>query len=171
MDLTHFRQLPWLGNYMDGADHIDVKTGSGSLTLREFVAGVLSYQPAWMRWLWSVRVKLLKALGQGKTDIPEPMRFTAETLPVNPGERAEFFQVQESDGETFWIAVGEEQHLGAAIAVMAVPQSDKPGRKEFQLMTVVRYRNWAGPIYFNIIRLFHHLVVTASMKAVLKPSR
>ncbi|WP_422698682.1 DUF2867 domain-containing protein [Desulfosarcina cetonica] len=29
----------------------------------------------------------------------------------------------------------------------------------------MRYRNWTGPVYFNLIRPFHHLVVREMMKA------
>ena len=45
MDMNEFKQIPALAEYLDGADHVDVKSGTGTLSLREFMAGVLSYQP------------------------------------------------------------------------------------------------------------------------------
>jgi hypothetical protein len=35
------------------------------------------------------------------------------------------------------------------------------------VVTVVRYHNLAGRVYFNVIRPFHHLVVHAAMRAAL----
>lgn len=160
--MSGFERIPWLAEYLDGADHVDVKSGCGSVSLREFVAGVLSYQPGWMRWLWRVRVHLLSMLGQGKSSVPEMSGLTAQTVPVRPGEAAAFFEVRASDGETFWVAAGEERHLGAALAVIVEPTGDG-SQQRFHLLTVVRYNNWAGPIYFNVIRVFHHLVVRRAM--------
>jgi len=33
------------------------------------------------------------------------------------------------------------------------------GRADYAIATVVHYRHWTGPIYFNLIRPFHHLIV------------
>lgn len=33
------------------------------------------------------------------------------------------------------------------------------GRGLAHVVTVVHYRNWKGPLYFNLIRPFHHLVL------------
>ncbi|MCP4630164.1 MAG: DUF2867 domain-containing protein [bacterium] len=30
----------------------------------------------------------------------------------------------------------------------------------FYVITVVHYKHWTGPVYFNLIRPFHHLVVS-----------
>ncbi len=165
--ITDFKDLAWLGKYMDGSDHIDVKVGEGQLSLREFLAAFLSYEPAWMRVLWHVRVFLLKMLGQGEHDAPESKEFKADTFPMIPGESAGFFEVMESDDETYWVAACEESHLGGALGVIAKPVSPGSATKRFQFITVVRYRNWAGPIYFNVIRLFHHIVVNAAMRSAL----
>lgn len=165
-----FERIPWLKEYMDGADHIDINSGQGKTSLRAFVAALLSYQPNWMRFLWSVRSRLLRLLGQGESVIPERERYSEATIPVVPGEHAAFFEVKSSDGEAHWVAVGEESHLGAAIAVVVEPLDDS-GLKRFQVMTVVRYRNWAGPLYFALIRPFHYLVVACSMRQALRTGR
>nr|WP_321259936.1 DUF2867 domain-containing protein [uncultured Pseudodesulfovibrio sp.] len=156
-----------LAEFMRSADHIDVKSGEGEAALLEFVAGVLSYQPAWMRALWRVRVWLLKSLGQGKQEIPDKKRFTVESIPFSPGEKADFFTVVESDRETYWVAEGKEKHLDAIIGVVAENLDDETDRRRFHVATVVKYNNSAGPIYFNIIRPFHHIVVRCAMKSVL----
>ena len=171
MDMNEFKQTPALAEYLDGADHVDVKSGTGTLSLREFMAGVLSYQPGWMQVLWRIRVWLLRILGQGKSDATGKDRLTAETLPVETGQEALFFTVADSDGETYWVAIGEESHLGAALGVLVQPQDGQEGMKQFHLITVVRYRNWAGSIYFNLIRPFHYLIISAAMKSVLQTNK
>lgn len=159
------KQFPEL---TQGADHVDVKTGTGAVTLLAMVAGILSYRPGWMAVLWQIRVWLLRALGQGEKAVPDEERFSAETLPVKPGEMAGFFAVTDSDGETYWMAEGKESHLECVLAVFAEPDSASgPGMRRFHIMTVVRYRSWVGPVYFNIIRPFHHLVVHFAMRSVL----
>lgn len=156
-----------LAEFMENADHIDVKSGEGEVSLLEFVAGVLSYQPGWMRVLWRVRVWLLKSLGQGKQEIPDKKRFTGQSIPVVPGGKADFFTVVESDRETFWVAEGKEKHLDAMIGVVVEELEEKSDRCRYHVATVVKYNNFAGPIYFNLIRPFHHIVVRCAMKSVL----
>lgn len=150
-----------------GADYLEDKVGVGTLSMREFMAGMLSYKPGWMKALMSVRVWLLRFLGQGRHIVPESSRLTAESIPVTSGKKAEFFTVVDSDGETYWFAEGRESHLDAMIGVVVEPLPDATNIKRFHLLTIVRYRNWAGPIYFNIIRPFHHIVVHCAMKKVL----
>ncbi|WP_319541443.1 DUF2867 domain-containing protein [uncultured Pseudodesulfovibrio sp.] len=162
--LSHVASLV---EFMKDADHIDVKSCEGNATLIEFIAGILSYQPGWMRMLWLVRVWLLKALGQGEQIVPEKKRFTPQTFPVTPGEKADFFTVVESDGETFWVAEGKEKHLDAIIGVVVEQLDGEIGTNRFHVATIVKYNNSAGPIYFNLIRPFHHVVVHFAMKSVM----
>ena len=45
----------------------------------------------------------------------------------------------------------------AALAVVAEPLT--VGTWRYYVVTLVRFHNLTGPIYFNIIRPFHHIVV------------
>ncbi|WP_218919788.1 DUF2867 domain-containing protein [Streptosporangium roseum] len=56
------------------------------------------------------------------------------------------------------MAGATESHLTACLAVVA-----EPGR--FHVVTVVKYHRWTGPVYFNAIRPFHHLVVLGMARA------
>ena len=162
-----FSHVASLSRFLAEADHVDVKSSEGKGSVREFVAGMLSYQPGWMRVLWRVRVWLLKSLGQGEQQIPEKSRFTKDSLPVIPGEKADFFEILEFDDKKFWVATGKEKHLEGVLAVVAEPVSAQSDIKRFYVITIVIYRNFAGRLYFNIIRPFHHLVVKFSMKSAL----
>jgi hypothetical protein len=169
MDRREIERLPGLAGLLDGADHVDAHVMDGTGSVLGLGAGILSYRPAWMAFLWRVRVWLLKALGQGERAVPGSVPLTAETLPCEPGARAGFFTVVRTDRETHWIVRGDESHLEAAMAVCAQPLPD--GRSRFSVVTVVRYHNRAGAVYFNLIRPFHHLVVHAAMRSVLGAAR
>lgn len=176
MDRRELERLPGMAGLMDGADHVDVHVMDGRGTVLGLAAGILSYRPAWMAFLWRVRVTLLRALGQGERAVPDRMVLTAETLPRTPGERVGIFAVVRTDGETHWIVEGRESHLDAAMAVCgeslpAGPDGEPGGRTRFSVVTVVRYHNRAGALYFNLIRPFHHLVVRAAMRSVLGRER
>ncbi|MEZ7198461.1 DUF2867 domain-containing protein [Pseudodesulfovibrio karagichevae] len=165
MERSEIERLPGMAGLLAGADHVDVHTMDGGVTVLDLAAGVLSYRPGWMALLWRVRVWLLRCLGQGERAVPGRERLTTENLPLAPGEKVGFFTVVRSDGETYWIAEGKESHLEAAMAVCGTPLPD--GRTRFHAVTVVRYHNLAGRVYFNVIRPFHHLVVHAAMRSVL----
>ncbi len=149
-------QFPQLEKYLEGADHVDVKTVEGALTMREFIARFLSFRPGWVKFLFRVRGVVAKILGlDHPTDSLPPL--TADSLPVTPGEEAAFFTVVDSDGESFWIACIEDDHLDAHVAVIVEPLGE--GINRFHTVTIVHYNNWIGPLYFNLIRPFHHLIV------------
>lgn len=169
MDRRDAGRLPGMAGLVEGADHVDVHTMDGTGSVRDLAAGLLSHRPGWMAFLWRVRSGLLRLLGQPGSVEPEPARLTGATLPVAPGEKAGFFTVSRSDGETHWVAGAEESHLAADVGVVAEPLPG--GRKRFHVVTVVRYRNLAGRAYFNIIRPFHHLVVGSAMRAALRRER
>jgi hypothetical protein len=35
----------------------------------------------------------------------------------------------------------------------------------YYIVTIVHYLHWTGPVYFNLIRPFHHLVVARMARA------
>ncbi len=157
-----------LAGYFQDADHIDVKTIEGDVGLREFIAGMLSYYPWWIVALYSVRELLVNLLGLVKHEKPEILPVIApETLAFIPGENASFFIVTAAKENAYWVAVTpEDKHLSAYLGVVAEDIGNR--RTRYQVFTSVKYLHWTGPVYFNIIRPFHHLVVSNMMKAGVK---
>ena len=51
--LAYIRRMPELAPLLEHADHIDVKTVSGSVDLRTFLANMFSYQPDWITALYA----------------------------------------------------------------------------------------------------------------------
>lgn len=156
-------QFPMLASALSDADHVDVKAIEARATLREFVAGAMSYQPAWITFLYRVRAVFVRFLGMKQEGIPQALKLRPEALPMMPGKYISFFKITEVEEERYMCLAIKDKHLTASLAVVAEPSTD--GIKRFYGITIVHYHNWAGPVYFNVIRPFHHLVVRGMMRA------
>lgn len=154
-----------LDKYFENADVTDVKVFEGRATLRQFIAAMLSYYPWWLIMLYRTREILVRILGLVKHEEPDELpNLSPEEVSFTPGENVSFFIVQEAAEERFWVSVTpEDNHLTAYFGVVREPLDETTGR--FHVFTTVYYKHWTGPVYFNIIRPFHHLVVTQMAKA------
>jgi hypothetical protein len=156
---------PELEELFNDMDYIDVKHIEAETSLRGFIAGMLSYYPWWIVILYRVRQILVWLLRLARHDKPETLpSFKAEQVSFTPGENASFFIIRKAEEEKYWIAeTPEDKHLSAYFSVSA----DKldSGMTRFTVMTAIRYLHWSGPVYFNLIRPFHHLVVRSMMRA------
>ena len=148
---------PDVASVLEGADHIDIKTIEGQVTMREFIAGLFSYQPAWMTFLYHVRGWFVRLLGMRQEGVPHAIQMRPEEVPMKEGQPAMFFAVALAEEERYWFAGITESHLTAHLGVVVEPLGN--GLKRFYVVTVVHYNHWTGPVYFNVIRPFHHLVV------------
>ncbi|MGE4553846.1 MAG: DUF2867 domain-containing protein [Desulfovibrionaceae bacterium] len=153
-----------LARHLTGADHLDVKTVVGRAGLREFLSAMLGADPAWLRGLYVLRGGLAAILG-----LTQPPRCAVpgpEALDLSPGAPLRFFTTLDSDGATYWAGEAVDRHLSAVLAVEREPLGAEPdGPARFRVTTAVRYRHWTGPVYFNLIRPFHHLVVARMARA------
>lgn len=144
-------------------DHYDHKSIESSLTLREFLAGMLSYQPAWVTALYGVRWGVIRLLGGNQEGLPQAPHLHPQDVAFTPEAAAGFFTVEAAAEDRYWMVSAKEQHLDAYLVVAADDLG--AGRTRFHVGTIVRYNSWAGPVYFNLIRPFHHIVVGAMMRA------
>ena len=158
-----------LDPYFHHADYTDIKSTDGTVSLRQFISGMLSYYPWWIVFLYRIRAVLARMLGLVKHEKPDILpSITPEALSFEPGEMASFFIVRTAEEETYWVAeTPEDKHLTAYFGVIA--ESLGNGRTRFHVLTSVSYIHWTGPVYFNLIRPFHHLVVRQMMCAGIKP--
>lgn len=150
-------KVPAIASVLQGADHVDVKTVEGEVSLREFLAGMSTFMPRWVRFLFRARVLLVWALCLDENTVPEPPRLRPEEVPMKPGETAFLFTVRQAEEDCYWLADVEDRNLSSSLGV--VVERLGGARNRFHVVTVVHYKNWAGPVYFNLIRPFHHLVV------------
>ncbi len=152
-----WEDFPAVEKTLAGADHIDVKQFEGELSLREFIANFINYYPFWLKFLYRVRWLFVRVLGMTQNGIPQPPNTRPQDIPMTAGAKAGFFEVKAAEENSYYIAGGTEPHLTAHLAVVQEPLSETNNR--FHVITVVHYHRWTGPVYFNVIRPFHHLVV------------
>jgi hypothetical protein len=155
--------LPEIQPLLANADHIDVKTVTGNGDLRTFIAGFLNYQPVWLLSLFAVRAVFVRFLGMRQGHMRSGTFLTPETVPMQVGKRAGFFTVCLAEEGHYWFAENSDRHLKGTLGVVVEPLAGQ--RKRFHVVTIVHYHNWAGPVYFQVIRPFHHLVVTRMAQA------
>ncbi len=154
-----------LDGFFQDIDYIDSKTIDGAVDLRGFVSGMLSCFPWWLIVLYRFRAILARILGLVRHERPgllSPLK--PEALSFTAGEKASFFIVQKAKENSYWVAAApEDKHLTACFGVAVEPLDS--GLNRFYVFTTVKYRHWTGPVYFNLIRPFHHLVVWRMMRA------
>lgn len=161
--------VPGLTDLLTDANHVDVKSVTGDCSLREFIAGMFSYYPGWIKNLYRIRWGFVRLLGMKQEGIPQGshMRMKPENVPMEPGAKATFFTVEMAEDGRFWVASAAESHLTAYIGVVAEPLAQG---NRFHVLTIVQYHKWTGPVYFNVIRPFHHIVVSKMANASVTPA-
>lgn len=160
-----FKHIPQLKNLIENADVVDIKTIQTQTELRTFIAGMLSYSPRWLTILYGIRWFFVRLLGMkqegiptGKQLLPADISMTPGNVSMKPSDVASIFQVTMADEPYYWVAEAAEKHLIAQIGTIAINGG-------YVVLTLVHYQHWTGPLYFNVIRPFHHLVVRQMMKA------
>lgn len=148
---------PEIAPFLADADHIDVKTVTGAVSMREFIAAMFAVQPGWVNILWGVRAAFVRVLGMRQTRIPRSAPVQPADVPMIAGQRAWIFTVWQAAEERYWIGGSDDHHLKAGVAVVVEPLGGE--QRRFHIVTIVHYHHWTGPLYFNVIRPFHHLVV------------
>jgi hypothetical protein len=162
-------RIPELTPLLQGADHVDVKIVEGAITLRAFLAGLAGYQPGWVTALFGGRRVFVRLLGMRQPGMPRAARLRPEQVPMQPGAKFLFFTVRLAREDRYWAAEIDDTHLRAALVVVVAPLPD--GRNRFYVVTIVHYQHWTGPLYFNVIRPFHHLVVGGMARAGARSAR
>lgn len=160
--MSYLQRIKIVQDLLDNDDHFDVKTIEGDVTLREFIVGMFTYYPAWIKALYGIRAGFVRLLGM-KQEAMKIKKLTPQILPFEKGKWATFFQVYDAQENDYWIATASDKHLDAYIVV--AQEQLASGKTRFHVGTIVHYKNWAGPVYFNVIRPFHHIVVASMMQA------
>jgi hypothetical protein len=155
-------RVPVLEPLLAKADHIDVKTIDSAADIRTFIAGMLSYTPFWLKFLYGVRWVFVRLLGMRQEGVPLARPLQPTDISFTPGDAATFFTVTTAEPDKYWVAEAADTHLIAHVGVVVEPLSQG---NRFHVVTIVHYRHWTGPVYFNVIRPFHHIVVWQMMKA------
>lgn len=155
-------KVPNLKTIASASDHIDSKSYQGVGQMSDFLSGFLSYSPAWLQTLYYIRGVFVRFLGM-KQEQPPDMGAKDQVVPMETGEKAAIFTVEDAKAEDYWLVSATEKHLTAYLCVTASDIELSP--RTFTVITLVKYNHWTGIIYFNVIKLFHHIVVDQMAKA------
>lgn len=148
------RRFPAVEQLLHNADYADLKTFSGNLSLNTFIARFVGYMPLWLRALYVLRGIPAKLMGlkQPRADNPNP---SPEDIEFTPGSKANFFTTVSGEPGRYWVGEASDKHLACYLAILAEPDGETT---HFHVLVIVHYRHWSGPLYFTVIRPFHHLV-------------
>ncbi len=142
---------------IEGADHVGVYTVEGETDLRGFVSSMLAYQPWWLDHLYRIRAVLVRLMGMKQGEVPTHISVAPEKIPMKKGSAISIFKVVAAKENSYWLANASDKHLSAHVGVVMEPSKDR--KKTFHLLIAVHYKNWAGPVYFNIIKPFEKIIV------------
>jgi hypothetical protein len=147
-----------LTKLLDGADYVGVKTVEATCDLENFLRQIFAYRPRLIRMLYRLRAPLVRLMGFRQDPLPEMREWIPAEFPMLPCGNVWFFTVRKVDADCYWIAgCPRDRHLDADLAVVVEPLVG--GRRRFHIITVVRYKHWTGPVYFNLIRIFNLLLI------------
>ena len=152
--LTGIRTIRTL---VDGADYVGLATVELHADLETFLKTIFSYRPGLIRFLYRIRAPLVRLLGFRQDPLPAMEEWIPDEFPMLSCGNIWFFTVGRVKADRYWVAgCPRDRHLDADLAVVAEPLDS--GRRRFYIITVVRYKHWTGPLYFNLIRLFNLLL-------------
>lgn len=157
-----------LGEVLSTADEFDVKTTVGKADLREFTAGALSWSPLWMKALFAVRYVFAKALRLDTATVSINARPTPSGMDFTPGSQIGFFTVTRAEEDRYLLLEVVDNHLTGYLAMTAEPVADG---NQLSLITMVKFHRKAGKGYYQVIKPFHHLIVTGMLHAGAKATK
>lgn len=161
--MEHLREIPEVNHLLTESDYVDVKCVDGRAGIREFLAGMMSYHPFWLRGLYAVRRVVARVLHLPHSSAGAP-KLTAEDVTLLPGDKLLFFTTAAAAPDRFWIGEVADGPMTSYLAVVAESAQDN-GHVRFHVGTAVKFHNWRAPLYFNLIRPFHHVVVKQMARA------
>ncbi|MBU1249063.1 MAG: DUF2867 domain-containing protein [Proteobacteria bacterium] len=153
--MEQIKTIPAMAALLDDCDHADVKCVEGAVGLEDFIRRMVTHRPAWLKGFYALRGGLAWMLRLRHAEIEEER--DADRLDFAPGGLVGFFRSLDHGLGTHWLGIVEDTHLAAWFGVVREPLDDEIAR--FHVLTVVKHKHWTGPVYFTLIKPFHHLVV------------
>ncbi|WP_027183081.1 DUF2867 domain-containing protein [Desulfovibrio inopinatus] len=159
-------QIPLVTMLSQDTDYVDWKSVCGRMPLDRFVVSLLQYRPVWLQSMYAFRAIVAGILGIRLPTMTGT--FSRSHAPMTPGEQLGPFRVVEAAYDSYWIGKTEDKNLIAHIVVVASQQQTDT---RFDVGTFVTFLRPTGRLYFQIVRPFHHLVLTTAMAAAVRVGR
>jgi hypothetical protein len=158
--ITYLPSIPEITALVKDADSNGLTSIESADRPESFQTKMFAYRPAFIRLLYRLRAHLVRLLGFRQVVLPAMEERIPDDFPMQPSGIVWFFTVQRVENDCFWNSgYPRDRHLDADLSVVAQPM-DKRCRR-FNVFTVVRYKHWTGPVYFNrflINRMVHAAV-------------
>ncbi|WP_022661866.1 DUF2867 domain-containing protein [Paucidesulfovibrio longus] len=157
---------PELSEFLENKDYTDHKNARSDKSLRAVVTEMFTYCPAWLRGFYRIRGLLARLLGLRHDQELSAGDVSPEAISMSPGGKVRFFNVVSARENTWWVGEINDAHLSAWVVVVREPSAAGPAL--FHVATSVRHRHWIGPLYFNLIRPFHHFIVASMLRRAVR---
>jgi hypothetical protein len=158
--LDYLDRIQTIRQLLTNADYVGIKSVEAACDLETFLSIIFSYRPHLIRLLYRIRAPLVRLLGFRQDPMPAMREWIPDEFPMLSCGNIWFFTVARVSADRYWIAgCPRDRHLDADMAVVAEPLGDGARANRFHIITVVRYKHWTGPLYFNMIRMFNLLLV------------
>jgi len=146
------------------SNYTEIKVVETRNSVAEALVAMLSDGPWWVRLLFQLRRVLVFSLGLERHDENSAQApLSPQHIPFKPPGKVRLFEVVLGKEDAYWIGKSpKDKHLTAYFGVVAEPLFED--RKRLYVITLVKYLHWTGPIYFNIIRPFHHLIINHMLR-------
>ncbi|HAS89899.1 MAG TPA: DUF2867 domain-containing protein [Desulfovibrio sp.] len=148
--------IPQLKEICAKADHIYSVGFDSRRDMDDFLIRLMSYKPSWLTFLYKVRGVLAGLMGLKHGEFMNHGLEVSE-YDFNRGGQVDFFSSIDFEPNRLWIGEAIDKHLSGYIGVVA--ESAERDLYHYHVFTIVHYKHWTGPLYFNLIRPFSHLVV------------
>ncbi|GBU08764.1 hypothetical protein AwDysgo_20950 [Bacteroidales bacterium] len=133
------------------------------LSADELQVALWTVMPRWVNALFKLRNALVRPFGL-KTDTPEDIDEKLKNMISNQGESVGAMSLlAKSENETLLLL--SDSHLDAYASIHIATDGDT---QTVTTITLVKYHNRFGRIYFFFIKPFHKVVVKSGLKSTLK---
>jgi hypothetical protein len=153
---------------LDRIDHADafhcLFQTSDHITIEQVIHAFFAAAPSWMHTLFNIRDAIVKQFGLKTINRKERERMRREFV-IQPGASLGLFNVF-SNNEREVIMGEDDKHLNFRVSFLLEKRDDQT--YELYFMTIVKFHNWLGKIYFLPVKPMHALVVKTMMRNTVK---
>lgn len=121
--------------------------------------------PAWVLRLLKLRNIIVKPFGLGSSEVINFKEITHNKM-YKEGDRAVFFEViKRTDNEL--VMKEDDKHLNFRTSILILP-SEKPDLTKLYSLTIVKFNNLLGKLYFIPVKHFHKLIIRTLLRNIEK---
>lgn len=153
-------------NHTDYWDSFETNLNKDELDIYNIYLGIFSHPPQWLKRLFTLQEKMATVLSLKSSSAAE-LNQVDRKLKYKIGDKVGLFTLLSVE-ENEIILGDDDKHLDFRVSVQRLAQAIP---NKVVVTTLVQYNNWFGKVYFFLIRPFHQLGVSISIKNAVKENR